>query len=83
VAISALRLKPYKNALLMDVVQKHRTFGTQFPNNSVESLNYQLRKATKNRPSFPAGGAMLKILYLAVRNAGKKWAMPIGNGGGL
>jgi hypothetical protein len=33
-AISALRQKPGKNAFLMEVVKKDRTFGTMFPNNS-------------------------------------------------
>jgi transposase-like protein len=48
-----------------------------YTTNAVESLNYQLRQATKNRPSFPTDGAIFKILYLAIRNASKKWTMPI------
>jgi transposase-like protein len=40
-------------------------------------MNCQLRKATKNRPPFSADGAIFKILYLAVRNASKKRAMPV------
>ena len=44
--------------------------------NAVESLNYQLRKVTKNRPSFPTD-AIFKILYLAIRNASQKWTIPI------
>jgi transposase-like protein len=45
--------------------------------NAVESLNYQLRKVTKNRSSFPTDDAIFKILYLAIRNASEKWTMPI------
>jgi len=32
--------------------------------NVVESLNYQLRKVTKNRSTFCTDDAILKILYL-------------------
>ncbi|MDR0476165.1 MAG: transposase, partial [Treponema sp.] len=45
--------------------------------NAVESLNYQLRKVTKNRLLFSTDDAILKIMYLAVRNAGQKWTMPV------
>lgn len=34
----------------------------------IESINYQLRKVTKNRGHFPNERAALKLLYLAVRN---------------
>jgi len=34
------------------------------------SLNYQLRKVTKNRGHFPNDDALLKLLYLALRNIG-------------
>ena len=45
--------------------------------NAVESMNYQLRKVTKNRSTFSTDDAILKILYLAIRNASEKWTMPI------
>jgi transposase-like protein len=45
--------------------------------NAIKPLNYQLRKVTKNRLSFSTDEAIFKILYLAIRNAGKKWTMPI------
>jgi transposase-like protein len=48
-----------------------------YTTNAVESLNYQLRKVTKNRSSFPTDDAIFKILFLAIRNASKKWTMPI------
>jgi len=48
-----------------------------YTTNAVESLNYQLRKVTKNRSTFSTDDAILKILYLAIRNANKKWTMPI------
>ena len=34
----------------------------------IESINYQLRKVTKNRGHFPSDKAAMKLLYLAIRN---------------
>jgi transposase-like protein len=48
-----------------------------YTTNAIESLNYQLRKVTKNRSSFSTDDAILKILYLAIRNTSEKWTMPI------
>ncbi len=52
-----------------------------YTTNAIESLNYQLRKVTKNRSIFSTDDAIFKILYLAVRNASEKWTMPIKNWG--
>ena len=48
-----------------------------YTTNAIESLNFSLRKVTKNRAAFPNDDAVLKILYLALTNASKKWTMPI------
>lgn len=48
-----------------------------YTTNAVESLNMSLRKVTKARSSFPHDEAVLKLLYLALRNIAKKWTMPI------
>jgi transposase-like protein len=48
-----------------------------YTTNAIESLNYQLRKVIKNRSTFSTDDAILKIIYLALRNASKKWTMPI------
>jgi transposase-like protein len=48
-----------------------------YTTNAVESLHNQLRKVTKNRSLFSTDDAILKILYMATRNASKKWTMPI------
>jgi len=48
-----------------------------YTTNAIESLNMSLRKVTKNRGSFPNDEAMLKLLYLALKNIEKKWTMPI------
>jgi transposase-like protein len=39
-----------------------------YTTNAIESINYQLRKVTKNRGHFPNDRAALKLLYLATRN---------------
>src|SRR5499426_1665524 len=48
-----------------------------YTTNAIESLNFSLRKIIKNRSLFPNDEAVFKILYLAIRNAAKKWKMPI------
>jgi putative transposase len=48
-----------------------------YTTNAIESLNCQLRKVTKNRPSFSTDEAIFRILYLAIRDASEKWTMPI------
>jgi putative transposase len=44
-----------------------------YTTNAIESLNMSLRKIIKNRGSFPNDEAAFKLLYLALRNAGKGW----------
>ena len=36
--------------------------------NAIESVNFQLRKITKNRGHFPGDDAAMKLLYLGIRN---------------
>lgn len=50
-----------------------------YTTNAIESLNFSLRKIIKNRALFPNDEAVLKILFLALRNIAKKWTMPIPN----
>ncbi len=47
-----------------------------YTTNAIESLNMSLRKIIKNRGHFPSDDAATKLLYLALRNAAKKWTMP-------
>jgi putative transposase len=44
-----------------------------YTTNAVESLNRSLRKVIKTRAAFPNEEAALKLLYLALENAAKKW----------
>jgi len=45
-----------------------------YTTNSIESLNYQLRKVTKNRGYFPNDEAVVKLLWLAICNIEDKRA---------
>lgn len=48
-----------------------------YTTNAIESLNFQLRKVTRNKSTFLSDDAIFKVMYLAIRNASKKWTMPI------
>ncbi len=50
-----------------------------YTTNAIESLNSVIRKAVKNRKVFPHDQAALKVVYLAIDAAAKKWSMPIRN----
>jgi hypothetical protein len=45
----------------------------------IESLNSVIRKATKRRKLFPTDDSALKVAFLAIQQASKKWTMPIRN----
>lgn len=45
-----------------------------YTTNSIESLNYQLRKIIKNRGQFPNDAAVIKILWLSICNIEDKRA---------
>lgn len=45
-----------------------------YTTNSIESLNYQLRKIIKNRGHFPNDQAIVKLLWLAIRDIEDKRA---------
>jgi putative transposase len=44
-----------------------------YTTNAVEALHRSLRKIIKTRGSFPNDDAALKLLYLAIKNAGLRW----------
>lgn len=50
-----------------------------YTTNAIESMNMSLRKITKNRAAFPSDEAVLKLLYLALKNISQKWTMPLQN----
>src|SRR6202041_2382741 len=50
-----------------------------YTTNSVEALHRSLRKILKTRGAFPNQESALKLLFLAIRQASKKWTMPVKN----
>jgi len=50
-----------------------------YTTNAIESLNSVIRKAIKKRKIFPSDDSAKKMVYLAVKEASKKWTMPIHN----
>jgi len=50
-----------------------------YTTNAIESINSVIRKAIRNRKIFPSKESAVKIVYLAIREASKKWTMPIQN----
>ena len=50
-----------------------------YTTNSVEAVHRQFRKLTKTKGGFPNDNSLLKLLYLGILNASKKWTMPIRN----
>ncbi len=50
-----------------------------YTTNAIESLNSVIRKATKRRKLFPNDDSAMKVVYLAIQSAAKKWTMPIRN----
>ncbi|WP_425490621.1 transposase [Chitinophaga qingshengii] len=52
-----------------------------YTTNLIENINGKIRKYTKNKLSFLTDEAVLKSVYLALREVSKKWTMPIRNWG--
>ena len=50
-----------------------------YTTNAIESLNSVIRKAINNRKIFPHDQSAMKVVYLAIDAAAKKWTMPIRN----
>ena len=50
-----------------------------YTTNAIESLNSVIRSATKRRKLFPSEDSAMKVIYLAISQAAKKWTMPIKN----
>ena len=52
-----------------------------YTTNIIENLNGKIRKYTKNKLSFPTDEAVQKSVFLAIREATKRWSKPIANWG--
>ncbi|WP_257670985.1 IS256 family transposase, partial [Parapedobacter tibetensis] len=52
-----------------------------YTTNPIEGMHRQVRKITKTKGAFTSEQALLKLLYLVIREITKKWTMPIHNWG--
>ncbi|EFK96972.1 Transposase for insertion sequence element ISRM3 [sediment metagenome] len=50
-----------------------------YTTNIIESVHRQFRKLTKTKGAFPNENSLLKLLYMGIKNAEKKWTMPVWN----
>lgn len=50
-----------------------------YTTNIIESVHRQFRKLTKTKGAFPNENSLLKLLYMGIQNAQKKWTQPIPN----
>jgi transposase-like protein len=48
-----------------------------YTTNAIESVNSVIRKFTRNRKIYPNEESALKIVFLAIREASRKWTLPI------
>lgn len=50
-----------------------------YTTNAIESVNRQIRKIIKSKGVFPHDDAVKKLIFLTLKNASKRWTMPIQN----
>jgi putative transposase len=48
-----------------------------YTTNAIESVNSTIRKFTRNRKQYPSADSAVKLIYLAIAEAAKKWTLPI------
>lgn len=48
-----------------------------YTTNTIEAVHRQFRKLTKTKGAFPNQDSLLKLLYMGIQNASKKWTMPV------
>jgi transposase-like protein len=48
-----------------------------YTTNVIESVNSVIRKFTRNRKIYPNEDSALKLVFMAIREASKKWTMPV------
>ena len=48
-----------------------------YTTNAIESVNSVIRKFTRNRKQYPNAESAVKLIYMAIHEAAKRWTMPI------
>jgi len=50
-----------------------------YTTNAIEAVHRQFRKLTKTKGAFPNENSLLKLLFMGIQNAEKKWTKPLHN----
>lgn len=75
-SISQMWLRHWENLItIFDYPEEIRR--VIYTTNAIASLNSVIRKAIKNRRIFPSDRSALKVVFLAIEQAAKKWTMPV------
>ena len=48
-----------------------------YTTNAIESVNSVIRKFTRNRKQYPNPASAIKLVYLAIHEASRRWTMPL------
>ena len=48
-----------------------------YTTNAIESVNSVIRKFTRNRKQYPNAASAIKLVYLAIHEASRRWTHPI------
>ena len=48
-----------------------------YTTNAIESVNSTIRKFTRNRKQYPSADSAVKLIWLAIGEASRRWTMPI------
>lgn len=64
------------NTIFSYLLDNHKAIYTT---NAIESLKSVIQAAIKKRKVFPTDDSVQKVIYLAIKDAWKKWSMPIKN----
>jgi putative transposase len=48
-----------------------------YTTNAIESVNSVIRKFTRNRKQYPNAESAIKLVYMAIHEASKRWTLPI------
>lgn len=54
---------------------------TIYTTNPIEGMHRQIRKITKSKGAFSSEQALMKLMFLIIKDISKKWTMPVHNWG--
>ncbi|WP_443020436.1 transposase [Sphingobacterium sp. SYP-B4668] len=54
---------------------------TIYTTNPIEGMHRQVRKITKTKGAFSSEQALMKLMFLIIKDISKKWTMPMHNWG--